>query len=869
MGNFKENDVVLENYRIEKSIGRGAFGEVYLATDTGLNGKRAIKVLLRDDIGVGSSSFNNYRDRFRQEAQLMEWFNNPHIVRIYNFQEVDNTLFLVMEYAPGGSLQQKMDQARENGRKFTPEDVARIGIDIADGLAALHSRDVVHRDLKPSNILFNAEGNAKVADLGLAQVPGAQSTRTELSNPLPHPGTQAYMSPEHANANIYLTPPSDIYALGLILFEMMTGRNHKILEPGKRLRDIRPDAPEWLDDLLARMLNKDPEKRPWNGVKAAEELRKGLSEELAKKKDEKISDGPPSDEKSLDKQILLLFEQGMAAIREKDWQAAQRATGALKTLGEKGKEAAARIEALIPTQFTPVINPWKKYQWIAPFGLIVVTGLVFLLSYFFFNPSQKNNSPDNPTPIDQSVPPKPVENAPANNEPVADGKSSIFADNFSTDEGWTDQSEGRVFRDKHWEALTWKTSRDTTTRYYIPLNMGTTNLTLSFRFNVFEFSGNGSLAFGLAEELQAPKQISEVNATGFFTRIARFDNSNWIYPLAIFNDGTHFESSRENWLNFPQDNTWYRVNIDINQTNWSVTLMDESDNSLGKLSGSLDEKHTEYRYLILVFDKVGGWESANGMLDDILIINRDNLIQNTGISPKKGIGTTRTRNKDGMVMAYVPQGPFVMGSFEGNDDNKPAHIETLNAFWMDTTEVTNGEYEKCVSEQACSIPSDLSSATRQNYYTDSEYQNYPVIHVDWFQAQKYCEWAGSRLPTEAEWEKAARGTDARIYPWGWEFNPNFLNNDSSDTREVGLYAKGKSPYGIFDMAGNVFEWIESWYDVYPEGDTSSSKYFGEKLHILRGGSWGSKREFVQTYLRSSGSPMHSEITIGFRCALSE
>jgi tRNA A-37 threonylcarbamoyl transferase component Bud32/actin-related protein len=276
LAGFTSNDIILKNYRIEKSIGQGAFGEVYLATHLGLNGKRAVKVLLRDEIGIGSTEYDEYRNRFRQESQLMEWFNHPNIIRVYDFQEEDNTLFLIMEYAAGGSLKQKLDDIRGNNGRFDVNTVINLGIDVAEGLSVMHKRDVIHRDLKPSNILFDSEGHAKVADLGLAQVPGGASMRSQLSVLKAHPGTPMYMSPEQEVSGAYLRPSSDIYSLGLILFECLTGRSHKNIRPGTHIRELVPEVPEWFDAFLLRMLSDSPKERPWDGAETAEELRKGL-----------------------------------------------------------------------------------------------------------------------------------------------------------------------------------------------------------------------------------------------------------------------------------------------------------------------------------------------------------------------------------------------------------------------------------------------------------------------------------------------------------------------------------------------------------------------------------------------------------------
>jgi formylglycine-generating enzyme required for sulfatase activity len=130
---------------------------------------------------------------------------------------------------------------------------------------------------------------------------------------------------------------------------------------------------------------------------------------------------------------------------------------------------------------------------------------------------------------------------------------------------------------------------------------------------------------------------------------------------------------------------------------------------------------------------------------------------------------------------------------------------TLDSFCMDVYEVTNALYAACVDAGNCTPPHSTRSSTRSNYYRKSVYMNYPVIYVDWSQAKTYCEWLGARLPTEAEWEKAARGTDERTYPWGEVIDSSFANYNGAvgDTTEVGKYEKGKSLYGMYDMAGNV------------------------------------------------------------------
>ncbi len=153
----------------------------------------------------------------------------------------------------------------------------QIGLQVAQGLAELHKIDVIHRDLKPSNILFDQQGLAKLADYGLAQAPGGLSMRSLMGSLTPaHPGTPGYMSPEQENTTAYLKPPSDVYALGVVLFVCLTGRNPHNLRPGTAPASLRPQIPGWLDGLIVRMLAEDPQQRPWDASEVIERLDEGL-----------------------------------------------------------------------------------------------------------------------------------------------------------------------------------------------------------------------------------------------------------------------------------------------------------------------------------------------------------------------------------------------------------------------------------------------------------------------------------------------------------------------------------------------------------------------------------------------------------------
>ena len=168
-------------YRIERLLGEGTFAQVYLATHVQLNALRAIKVLRRDAPGVGSTEYDDCRERFRLEAQLAAQTDSPHVVWVSDFEETEDLLALVMGYAAGGSLQAWLERARQECRPLPVDECVHIARDIAQGLAAIHPLDAVHRDLKPSNVLFDEQGRAKMADLRLAQMPGGPSLRSVMS----------------------------------------------------------------------------------------------------------------------------------------------------------------------------------------------------------------------------------------------------------------------------------------------------------------------------------------------------------------------------------------------------------------------------------------------------------------------------------------------------------------------------------------------------------------------------------------------------------------------------------------------------------------------------------------------------------------
>ncbi|MFQ5588159.1 MAG: formylglycine-generating enzyme family protein, partial [Nitrospiria bacterium] len=221
-------------------------------------------------------------------------------------------------------------------------------------------------------------------------------------------------------------------------------------------------------------------------------------------------------------------------------------------------------------------------------------------------------------------------------------------------------------------------------------------------------------------------------------------------------------------------------------------------------------------------------------------------------------------------MILIPAGEFIMGEDFTKKSLGPRHRVYLDDYYMDQYHVSNFYYQTFVNETRRKPPPNW----RGGRFPRGK-GNHPVSFVSWFDADAYCRWVGKRLPTEAEWEKAARGTDGRMFPWGKKHQKKYANvyqEGINDTSPVNAYPKGKSPYGLYDMAGNLFQWTSDWFLPYP-GNNTPHPNFGETLRVLRGGSFYDCSNYrcgisFQTFNRIALLPQTHAISAGFRCAKS-
>jgi len=263
-----------------------------------------------------------------------------------------------------------------------------------------------------------------------------------------------------------------------------------------------------------------------------------------------------------------------------------------------------------------------------------------------------------------------------------------------------------------------------------------------------------------------------------------------------------------------------------------------------------------------------------------------------GPTPRLSAADVFIRSDDSMEMVYVPEGECTIGSpdGEGDSDEHPQHTVSLDAFWIDRYEVTNAQYVKflndvgghrlqcggydCIETEAQDGDSHVLVESGL-YVVESGYEDHPMIEVSWYGADAYCQWAGARRPTEAEWEKAARGPNGIVYPWGGEWHAGLCNTEEGgkgNTTPVGTYSPGgDSPYGCADMAGNVWEWVADWYDSdyysrspdkNPQGPDSGG------ARVVRGGSWDSDLDWARSANRDGYGPDYASLNYGFRCCVS-
>ncbi len=717
----------LGHYRIIEKIGEGGMATVYKSYQSGLERYVAVKVL--PPLHAEQPGFS---ERFQREAKAIANLHHPNILPVYDYGQEEGYSFIVMRYIEGARTLKEAMQI-----PLSLVQVADLIGQVAAALDHAHQQGVIHRDVKPSNVLMDGDW-ALLTDFGLARMAEVSMKLTGTGVGI---GTPAYMSPEQGQGSP-VDHRTDIYSLGIILFEMLTRQIphnaetpfaiviKRLTEPLPLPRAINPKIPEPVERVILKALAKAPEDRYQSAGEMAQALKGAL--ELASGR---VAGAREATTRQME--LEQLYQEAQAKVESGDW--------------AEAKDLCQQIEVLEGRGYRDVGELLERAE----------QGL-----------RQRQAMEERQAHLAQ-----------------------LYAQLQKAIEG---QDWGRV-------------------------------LTLGERIRAEDAS------YRDVAELMA-------YARGQLDRPQRRPIPSWawivggvaVVALLVFLGNLAFNGGSAREPTPTQASTLAPVAAAAVTTPTPAPTQARTPTSTRTATPTATP----------------------------------------GTSSFSSVHPTQIRPADGMVMVYVPGGTFQMGSDESDsgadDDEFPQHAVTLDSFWIDQTEVTNAQYRQCAEAGDCDAPLRSSSYTRDSYYDDSAYDDYPVINVNWNEADAYCKWARARLLTEAEWEYAARGERGSVYPWGDSPPDDTLLNyggDLGDTTEVGSYPDGASWCGALDMSGNVWEWVADWYGDYPsEAQANPTGPADSHYKVLRGGSFYYLWRHVRVAYRYSNYPIHRHNLIGFRCA---
>jgi formylglycine-generating enzyme required for sulfatase activity len=900
-------------YKIIEPIRQGGMSTVYKAYQESLDRYVAIKVLAYD-------SDPQFVARFKREARAIAQLQHPNILPIYDSNEQDGMLYLVMQYIENGAtLGDLLDEPIESERAL------RLVGKVLDALSYAHDRGIIHRDIKPANVLLPSPDWPMLADFGIVKL---RDDEQKLTNPGLVIGTAAYMAPEQASGKP-VDARTDLYATGVVLYEMVTGQvpfeastpmamlAKHAYEPPLPPRSIIPSLSPEVETLLLRALEKDPAARYQSaadmaadcaqavirmkrsgtlqltrlyheGVRALEEGRL----ELALARFEQIAGIDPAYQDSValldvarSAQLRSRTEalQRLEQVRQRQRNTQEQQLGVPPTspqAAETAKPAAANPPAptakpavapatppsATPSAIPPHVPALPRSIWVRKRVPLMIGGvlLVLALLVLVLLPSllARPEIAGNPTA------------APLATAANATAPTDVTAPTAAT---------------------------APTALAALPAPAGKLAYEDDF--------GAGAEKSGLVGQQLAPDLALAVDPAGVYSMsLSKPNQTRWVFlprlaagdfsVLIDLSDGSPDRTggAAQGLVFRGRDNEhFYALLIDPRKAEYSLRKQDGADKWTDLIAAKpsalirqqdgvnqirLDAAGDSFTLYMngVKLDSTRDSSYTFGMLGTIIAnadaatstMRFDNLKIWSNDPPPRASTLPATRQGLSGDMVLIPGGEFVIGS--NDNPNDLPHIVAQTDFYIDSKEVTNVAYLTCADVSGCSLPNPLDSATHQGYITAPEFNFHPVVNVSWQQASFFCEQNGKRLPTEAEWEKAASWSAANhtktIWPWGDLFDAGRLNSAEGgrgDTVAVATFRDDLN--GTFDMAGNVAEWTLSLFKPYPYDPADGRedpKAAGDR--VVRGGSWAQPQGTTSTYERQAAAPDAVSNTLGFRCA---
>jgi formylglycine-generating enzyme required for sulfatase activity/tRNA A-37 threonylcarbamoyl transferase component Bud32 len=783
----------LGRYEILSELGRGAMGIVYKARDPNIDRLVAIKVI-SPDAGMDPGRAKELRERFKREARAAGRLSHPNIITVFDASEDEGRAFLVMEFVEGTPL----DSMLHAGHLFSIEDVASIGMQVAQALDYAHQNGIVHRDIKPANIMLTKTGVAKVADFGIARLAEASVTRTGLAV-----GTPNYMSPEQV-AGHKVDGRSDQFSLGVMLYELLcfekafpgdtlTTVLYRIMQEDPiPIRRVNPALPEDVDVVLRKAMAKNPDDRYPRAVDLAQDFQIVASGGTvavtggAANLDATMAEGVDT------KQLAGLKTQTRpAASLGGETLSMDAPVVALRGAGKKSRLPLIAASA------------------VAALALAIGLGWFFVI--------------------------QPAQEAKRQQEEQAQ---------LAQQKKQQQEEQAQLAQQKKQEEKKGEPQAP-------PPKPLLDQLVLAKAIRRDGRPDGESKQFAASDPqvvlLASGKNLVEQTAV----RVKWFDPENKEIP-----------PSGVPKLTLDGKGGW--------RATAELALAGSAKPGRWKAEFSLGDHVTQaLSFTVTPPVEAKAPEPPTKAATAPVAAAPAPAPASPPAPSGPRAGALQKRGKDEAEMAFVSGGAFTMGDTLGDGEpaEKPTSRVTLASFWIDRFEVTFDQFAKFVQGGGYKTQGNWEQNRARG-------GNHPVVNVTWADAVAYCRWADKRLPSEAEWEFSARGPEGRKYPWGnqWDatraaFRGNRGGNNASSP--VGSYAAGASPFGVQDLAGNVWEWTSSLEKPYPYAAADGREdpqVSGPRAS--RGGSWFTTQDLLRSSARDFPSARSQNDKLGFRCAQS-